>query len=48
MVDIIIMEETDQVAMSIEFASNVLDRGSAKSLVREWALLVKNTLKEDC
>ena len=47
MIDIVVMQETDQVVMSIEFAGTVLDASIAKSLVKEWGTLVKKTLKDE-
>ena len=45
MVDIIVMQETDSVVMSIEFSQQVLDRDLAKQMLEEWAALVRNTLR---
>ena len=44
MVDIVVVEKTDQVVMSIEFSDAILDQGIAKSLLGEWAALVKKAL----
>lgn len=45
MIDIVVLEKTDKVAMSIEFAGSVLDSDTAKSLLEEWASLVKACLQ---
>ncbi|OJT03537.1 Nonribosomal peptide synthetase 2 [Trametes pubescens] len=45
MIDIVVLEKTDKVAMSIEFAGSVLDSATAKSLLEEWASLVKAFLQ---
>ncbi len=45
MIDIVVLEKTDKVAMSIEFAGSVLDSATAKSLLEEWASLVKACLQ---
>ncbi|KAI9064453.1 hypothetical protein FKP32DRAFT_1591881 [Trametes sanguinea] len=44
MVDIVVLEKTDKVAMSIEATTAVLDASMAKSIVEEWASLVKACL----
>ncbi|KAH9854247.1 hypothetical protein C2E23DRAFT_820117 [Lenzites betulinus] len=44
MIDIALLEKTDTVAMSIESMATVLDSRTAKSLVEEWAVLVKSCL----
>ncbi|PIL24012.1 non-ribosomal peptide synthetase [Ganoderma sinense ZZ0214-1] len=44
MIDIIVDHATDQVVMSIEFAGTILDTGSAKSLLGEWATRVRAAL----
>lgn len=45
MIDIVVLEKTDKVAMSIEFAGSVLDSAAAKSLLEEWASSVKACLQ---
>ncbi|KAI0336556.1 hypothetical protein GY45DRAFT_411925 [Cubamyces sp. BRFM 1775] len=45
MIDIVVVEKTDSVVMSIEFAGSVLDLKTAKSLVEEWGSLVKTCLQ---
>ena len=45
MIDIIMVPETDQIAVSIEFAGSVLDISSAKLLVAEWSSLVNDALQ---
>ena len=47
MIDIVVMQESDQIVMSIEYAGTVLDAESAQLLVEEWAASVKKALKED-
>lgn len=44
MIDIIVLQETDTVVMSIEFSEEVLDRALAKQMVEDWAALVRRTL----
>ncbi len=46
MVDIIVMQETDKVVMSIEYSETVLHRRQAKQILEEWAALVKDALGE--
>ncbi|KAH9946102.1 uncharacterized protein BXZ73DRAFT_72945 [Epithele typhae] len=44
MVEFVVLEESDQVVMSIEYAGHMLDEDGAKLLVREWGALVKDAL----
>ncbi|KAI0374911.1 hypothetical protein BV20DRAFT_961134 [Pilatotrama ljubarskyi] len=44
MIDILVMEKTDKVVMSIESAAAVMDSDKAKSLIEEWGSLVKACL----
>lgn len=45
MIDIVVLAKTDKVAMSVEFAGSVLDSVTAKTLLEEWASLVKTCLQ---
>ncbi|KAI0748141.1 peptide synthetase [Daedaleopsis nitida] len=47
MIDIVVVQEKDQIVMSIEFSETVLDKAIAKQMLDEWAALVKNTLSEE-
>ncbi|CDO69499.1 hypothetical protein BN946_scf184785.g4 [Trametes cinnabarina] len=44
MIDIAVLGETDKVAMSIEATAAVLDKTVAKSLIEQWASLVRECL----
>ena len=46
MVDIIVVQETDKVVMSIEYSKTVLQKRHAKQILEEWAALVKDVLGE--
>ncbi|KAI0721073.1 peptide synthetase [Cerioporus squamosus] len=46
MVDIVVLQETDKVVMSIEYSKAVLEGRHAKQILEEWAALVKDALGE--
>ncbi|KAI0362122.1 hypothetical protein OH77DRAFT_1416339 [Trametes cingulata] len=45
MIDILVMEKTNKVVMSIESAAACIDSGQAKSLIEEWGTLVRACLE---